>query len=154
MSIVRALTILALVSIVVVAFSARGLAAGCEVNASPVVFGNYDSIHPADLVTVGTLMLRCTGMHGPVKIALTAGDSQNFTQRVMHLGNSRLGYNLYLDATATSVWGDGSAGSRVYTTTAPSDGAAMRIAVYGRVQSRQDASAGPYRDSVSVVLTF
>jgi spore coat protein U-like protein len=89
-----------------------------------------------------------------VKIALTAGDSQNFRQREMHLGNSRLAYNLYFDATATNVWGDGSAGSQVYTTSAPSDGAVVRLAVYGRVQSRQDASAGAYRDNVSVMLTF
>jgi spore coat protein U-like protein len=65
-------------------------------------------------------MLRCSGVHGLVKIALTAGNSQNFRQRVMQRDDSRLGYNPYLDATATSVWGDGSAGSRVFMTTAPS----------------------------------
>lgn len=154
MSIARSLTTLVLVLATLAALSARVSAAGCEVSASPIVFGNYDSIHPADLVTVGTLMLRCSGVHGLVKIALTAGDSQTFRQRVMHLGNSRLGYNLYFDATATSVWGDGSAGSQVYMTNAPSDGAVVRVAVYGRVQSRQDANAGAYRDNVSVMLTF
>ena len=154
MSIARQIIIALLVSVGLNALCPRGFAAGCEVSASPIVFGNYDSIHPADLVTVGTLVLRCSGVRGPVKIELTAGDSQNFRQRVMRLGSNQLSYNLYLDATATSVWGDGSAGSQVFTTPAPSEGSLIRVAVYGRIQSRQDSTAGAYRDSVSVRLIF
>ena len=154
MSIVRPLMTAVLVSTMMLGFSARAVAGGCEVSASPIVFGIYDSIHPADLVTVGTLMLTCSGVQGLVKIGLTAGDSQNFRQREMHLGSSSLAYNLYFNATATSIWGDGSAGSQLYTTSAPATGAVVRLAVYGRMQSRQDANAGAYRDSVSVMVTF
>jgi spore coat protein U-like protein len=154
MSIARPLIVALVLSAIVGMQNVRAFASGCEINASPIVFGSYDSIHTADLVTVGTLTLSCSGVHGPVKIELTAGDSHNFRQRVMHLGNSQLGYNLYIDATATSVWGDGSAGSQAYTIAAPADGAVVRVAVYGRAQSRQDAIAGAYRDNVSVTLTF
>ena len=154
MSLARQISIALLLPLALNLLSTRAFAAGCEVSASPILFGNYDSIHAADLVTVGTLTLRCSGVRGLVKLELTAGDSQNFRQRVMHLGTNQLGYNLYLDATATNVWGDGSAGSQVFTTAAPSDGAVVRAAVYGRIQSRQDSTAGAYRDSVSVRLIF
>jgi spore coat protein U-like protein len=153
-SIARHTIIVLLVWLALNTLTTQAFAAGCEVSASPIVFGNYDSVHPADLVTVGTLMLSCSGVHGPVKIELTTGDSQTYRQRVMHLGANQLSYNLYLDATATSVWGDGSAGSRVFTTPAPSNGAVIRVAVYGRIHSRQDSAAGVYRDNVSVRLIF
>jgi spore coat protein U-like protein len=151
---VRAIMTTIMATAIVAALGPRVLAGSCEVSASPVVFGSYEPTHPSDLVTVGTLILRCSGVRGPVKIELTAGDSNNFHQRIMRQGNSKLAYNLYVDPTATSVWGDGSAGSQVFTTPAPTFGALVRVPVYGRIQSRQDASAGNYSDNVSVVLSF
>ncbi len=70
----------------------------------------------------------------------------------MHLGNKRLEYNLYLDPTGVSIWGDGSGGSQVYITSNPPNGAPVNLTVYGRIQARQGAPAGMYRDNVFVVI--
>jgi spore coat protein U domain-containing protein, fimbrial subunit CupE1/2/3/6 len=129
-------------------------AAGCVVNASPVVFGNYDPIRPGDLPIVSTISYSCSGIKTRVRIGLTKGNSESFRARIMRRGNRKLEYNLYLDPTGTGVWGDGSEGTQVYIAPPPPNGASVTLHVYGRIRSNQDVSAGGYRDRVSVTVSF
>lgn len=127
-------------------------ASGCIASATPIAFGTYQPLHPADAVSVSTITYSCTGVKGRVRVSLSRGESGAFLRRVMHLGNKRLEYNLYLDPTGVSIWGDGSGGSQVYITSNPPNGASVNLTVYGRIQARQGAPAGMYRDNVFVVI--
>jgi spore coat protein U-like protein len=127
-------------------------ASGCMASATPIAFGAYQPLHPADAVSVSTITYSCTGVKGRVRISLSRGESGTFARRVMHLGNKRLEYNLYLDPTGVSIWGDGSGGSQVYITSDPTNGAPVNLTVYGRIEARQGAPAGMYRDNVFVVI--
>jgi spore coat protein U-like protein len=127
-------------------------AAGCIASAAPIAFGTYQPLHSADAVSVSTITYSCTGVKGRVRIGLSRGESGTFARRIMHLGNKRLEYNLYLDPTGVSIWGDGSGGSQVYLTSNPPNGAPVNLTVYGRIGARQGAPAGIYRDNVFVAI--
>ena len=127
-------------------------AAGCIASATPVAFGTYHPLHSADAVSVSTITYSCTGVKGRVRISLSRGESGTFARRIMHLGNKRLEYNLYLDPTGVSISGDGSGGSQVYLTSNPPNGAPVNLTVYGRIGARQGAPAGMYRDNVFVAI--
>jgi spore coat protein U-like protein len=68
---------------------------------------------------------------------------------MMSAGNL-LSYNLYLDPTRLTIWGDGSAG----TGTVNSTGITGSSTVYGRIPARQNAVVGMYADVVIVTVTF
>ena len=65
-----------------------------------------------------------------------------------------LAYNIYLDATHLTVWGDGSAGTDFYLNASPPLGTPVTVLAYGRIFRGQDAPAGEYRDSVAVRIQF
>jgi spore coat protein U-like protein len=130
----------------------KSWALGCVASATPIAFGIYQPLHPDDGVSVSTITYSCTGVKGRVRIGLSRGDSGNFARRVMHQGNRKLEYNLYMDATLLSVWGDGSGGSEVYIANAPANNAPVSLIVYGRISSRQDAHFGMYQDNVLVTI--
>jgi spore coat protein U-like protein len=126
----------------------------CTVSATPLAFGRYDPIGGRDLATVGMLHYRCFGNHGRLAIGLTTGTSNSFKTRRMGRGVQTIIYNLYLDAAGTQVWGDGTLGSQMYIVNVPASGMDMSIPIYGRLFGHQNASAGSYQDSVSVVVSY
>jgi spore coat protein U-like protein len=130
----------------------RAFALGCVASATPIAFGIYQPLHPNDGVSVSTITYSCTGVKGRVRIGLSRGDSGNFARRVMHQGNHKLEYNLYMDATLVSVWGDGSGGSQVYIANAPANNTPVSLIVYGRINARQDAHSGMYQDNIFVTI--
>jgi spore coat protein U-like protein len=68
----------------------------------------------------------------------------------MTSGIHQLFYNLYIDATLTTVWGDGAGHSATV-------GATQSVAnhtVYGRIPAAQNAHVGVYNDTIVVTLTF
>ena len=53
-----------------------------------------------------------------------------------------LNYNIYLDATHRTVWGDGVLGTDVYFENNPPNGTPVIVPAYGRIPARQDPDAG------------
>ncbi len=141
-----------MVAAVLLIAAGKASGSGCVASATGIAFGTYQPLHPADTVSVSMITYSCTGVKGRVRIALSRGESGTFARRIMHQGNRKLEYNLYLDATGTSIWGDGSGGSQIYVANGPPDGAPVNLIVYGRVQARQDASSGLYRDIIFVTI--
>lgn len=66
----------------------------------------------------------------------------------------RLRYNLYLDSSRTTVWGDGTGGTRVYSDRAQPNNHTVTVPVFGRIYGAQDVGAGSYADSLIVTLDF
>ena len=138
------------------AYPAVALSAiNCQVTVTPFNFGNYLPGDAAPLDITGRIDVRCTGEAGSFLATLSAGGSGSFAQRRMLSGPSLLGYNFYLDASRTTVWGDGTGGS------SPRGGVKLRpgredfsLPVYGRVFPGQSVGAGLYRDDVLVTIVF
>lgn len=133
------------------ALSAAGnaTAATCSLNAQGVNFGGYDFLSDQNLDGVGYVTVTCDASSS-YTIALSAGTTGSYVGRVMQSGSNRLRYNLYVDASHTMVWGDGSAG----TETVGGTGTDTNYPVYGSIPAGQNPVVGDYSDVITVTLTF
>lgn len=123
-------------------------AATCNVSTQGVSFGAYDVFSTQQLDGAGTIGVSCD-VSTTHSISLSPG-AGSYAGRTMASGAHTLTYNLYRDATRTSVWGDGTSGTATVGGTATSES----ISLYGRIPAQQNKPVGSYSDSITVTLTF
>jgi len=124
--------------------------AACTVSTTPVSLGTYNPSAPTPLDGEGTISWRCTGNRRTVQITISTGSSGSFSRRMTGPSGS-LQYNLYIDATRQTIWGDGTAGTQsVFQDTRANE--AYVVSVYGRVPSAQSVQAGTYTDMLVVTV--
>ena len=140
--------------------------ATCSVAATGVNFGAYDISLTAPTDSTGDVTVTCTyvppgGATGVNVLAeLSTGISGSYLARQMASGPVRLNYNLFLDATRSTIWGNGLSGTGIATgsfTVGPGVGNGTRSAqfpVFGRVPARQAVDTGAYSDTIVVTVTF
>jgi spore coat protein U-like protein len=138
---------------IVMLLPAAAHAGSCTVATTSISFGSYNVFSTAPVDSTATITYRCNG-GATVAIGITTGQSGSFNPRVMAKGLEQLGYNLYLDAAHSTVWGDSSSGSQLYFDPNPPNNHNVTVTVYGRMPAGQDAGAGAYSDSVTVVVLF
>ena len=124
--------------------------AGCSVSTLGLSFGNYDVFSALNDDITGTISVNCPSSTS-YSISLSSGFG-TYTARAMTSGTNLLGYNLYLDPTRLTIWGDGSAGTG--TVSGTGTGAVVATPVYGRIPAGQNAYVGSYADVVIVTVTF
>lgn len=131
---------------------AAGLAhaAGCTVTTSGLNFGSYDVFSSINDDITATIDVNCPSGTG-YSIWLSSG-SGSFASRALTNGPYVLGYNLYLDPTRLTIWGDGSSGTGTVSGTGA--GANVGTPVYGRIPAGQNAAVGSYADVITVTVTF
>ncbi len=163
-SVPRAL--LALLLLLVWAGPARALCVAglctCTVATTNVAFGTYSPLAFGNTDTTGTIKVDCGGVVGlliPFNIALSAGSSGTYANRQMKSGSNALAYNVYTDASYTSVWGDGSSATQMVSAGVTLDALGLApgqtFYVYGRIPGRQiTAVPGSYADSLNVTVTY
>ncbi|WP_158218875.1 Csu type fimbrial protein [Roseateles aquatilis] len=132
------------------------VSSACNVSGSTLSFGG--AINPIGAVPVdatSTLTIECTATTA-FSVALNAGQNAggaaNFSTRQMKNGAYALGYQLYVDVNRTSIWGDGTAGSTVYSSTGT--GGVLSVTIYGRLPSLTGTVPGTYLDTVTVTVTY
>ena len=150
----RSMCRMALVLVSLPACGAPAMAAGCVVSTSGIAFGSYDPLQAAALDSAAELAVRCTAptAYG-VALGMGAG---RYDGRLLSGGGRGAGlvYNLFVDASRTTVWGDGSASTALVSGVAPDGGVSARHAVYGRIPARQNLPAGTYSDSVGILVSY
>ena len=124
--------------------------AACTVSTTGLNFGNYDVFSTLNDDITGTVAVNCPSGTA-YSISLSSGFG-TFASRTMTSGTNLLNYNLYLDATRLTIWGDGSAGTG--TVSGTGTGSAVGSTVYGRIPWGQNAFVGSYSDVVIVTVTF
>lgn len=122
--------------------------AGCSVSTVGLNFGNYDVFSTLDNDITGTINVSCQTSTS-YSISLSSGGGTYASRTMMSAGNL-LSYNLYIDPTRLTIWGDGSAA----TGTVSNTGITGSSTVYGRIPARQNAVVGIYADIVTVTVTF
>ena len=134
---------------------ARDASADCTVSSSGVAFGSYNIFDPSPLDSTGTITVDCTGTYNSaVIVKISAGASSSFANRKLMSGGHELRYNLYREASHTTIWGDGSS-STDFAATTPSSGTPFSLTVFGRIPDRQTtAFVGSYSDSPVVTVEF
>jgi len=144
---VAALTLAAL------GLSTRPAAAQCSISATGVAFGSYDVFTTTPTDSTGTITYRCT-LSLNVQITLSQGIAGDYNPRQLASGPKRLNYNLYRNAARTTIWGNGSGGTSVYTHFVPLLTGDIVVTVYGRIFALQDVPAGSYSDTIVVTINF
>ena len=122
--------------------------ASCTVSTTGIAFGGYDPFVAQDVDSVANVSVSCDETVS-YSIALSPG-AGTYEQRVMTSGLHQLLYNLYTDATLSTVWGDGTGHSAMVSDTQ----LAATHTVYGRIPARQNPQVGAYGDTIVITLTF
>jgi spore coat protein U-like protein len=127
----------------------------CEVDANPIVFGNYDPTSSAPNDASSEIVLRCTctgngcgALHYRLELAgergMTGGTDGT---------TGRLGYEIYSDPSRTQRVGQaGEAYSGIYQP--PNNGDRVLLPLYGRMAPLQPATPGSYAGQELVILIY
>ncbi len=131
--------------------------AACSVSSTPVTFGSYDVFSANPLDIPGTITVSCNHSPPPI-VTVSIGQSTNsggFEPRAMKLttGSELLYYNLYLDSSRATVWGDGS-GNTGTVSSKVFKSRPQNFTVYGRLPSLQNAGVGSYSETVTVTIIW
>ncbi|MFT7775001.1 spore coat U domain-containing protein [Roseateles sp.] len=159
-------SLFALLALLALAGQARALClpavCTCTVGTTNVAFGTYNPLAFGNTDTTGTIKIDCGGVVGlliPFNIAISTGSSGSYANRLMKSGGNLLTYNLYTDASYTTVWGDGSGATQLINAGVTLDllglAPTQNFYVYGRIPGRQLSTVpGVYADTISVTLTY
>jgi spore coat protein U-like protein len=124
----------------------------CDITASDLAFGNYTAQSGSPLL--GTTLLRATCTpNTSYNVGLNEGTSPGATvnQRRMVSGANVLNYQLYSDASRSTIWGN-TAGTD--TVTGVGTGTAQDHTVYGTVPAAQVVPAAEYADTITVRIYY
>lgn len=129
--------------------------AGCFVDAGSLAFGGYDvgDSLPRDSMLVVTLTcqeVQPRDLSVAIGPSATSGQIQTRQMAGGSLGD-RLAYNLFVDASHTQVWGDGTVASAV-SVLGVSRNSPRQLTVFGRIPARQNASVGTYSDAITITV--
>lgn len=113
-----------------------------------MAFGNYSgSVVDAQ----SDISVTCTGSTS-WDVAISAGGSTDISAREMTgVGLDTLSYQLYTDGSRSTVFGDGTTGSKVTGTGA---GSIQTVPIYGRIPASQYSDVDAYTDTVTVTLSY
>lgn len=131
-------------------------AISCSISTVGVAFGSYNVFSSSPLTSTGHVSIRCQGIGAgvaPVAMTLGPGNSSSFQPRKMFHGTATLSYNLYLDAGASQIWGDGTGGTVKYST-AVGNNQTVNVTIFGSIPPSQDVSVGTYSDTIVATINF
>jgi spore coat protein U-like protein len=137
-----------IVALVLILVPQQSWAVSCSVSTQGVNFGAYDPFGVIPHDNTGSVTISCDGVIS-FQISLNTGMG-SYAARQMTSGSSTLHYNLYTDATHTTVWGDGTGG----TGTRGGQLLDGNFTVYGRIPTRQNVSVGTYSDAIMVTVDY
>lgn len=138
-----------------------GIGCSCSITADPLDFGTYNPLGASNADAIGNVSVQCGALIAGVTISyevtLGAGMSGAYTGRTLSSGTDTLTYNLYTDASRTTIWGNGSSGTGTITNGYLLQLLAPRVddfPIYGRVPYGQNVEAGSYTDSIVATVIF
>ena len=126
----------------------------CTIETRPLSFGEYNPLSGMGVDAVGQVIYTCgngglgvdaTGVKN-IRIQMSRGWTNSYSDRGM-AGPSfgTLYYNIYLDATHRTIWGDGTNGTDFYFDAKPPNNTPVIVRAYGMIRPLQDVPAGPVR---------
>jgi spore coat protein U-like protein len=133
-------------------------AGACTVSTTGVVFANYDVFSLAPLTSTGSVTVTCDLAPLP-DVTISIGPSSHsggFLPRQMKHAAlpDLLSYNLYIDTGGTSIWGDGTGGTRTVFLKNVRRRRPITVPIYGIVPPAQNISAGSYSDVLTVTIVW
>jgi len=141
--------VLLLAGMLVPVQGAHAQADGCTVTAQDLTLGRYDPLSNLPQDAVSSISVQCS-VATPFVVTLGPGNG-TYAARTMIGGNQALRYNLFLDPTHMTVWGDGSNGSSSFG----QDTTGGVFPVYAHAPGGQSLlRPGTYVDIVTITLSY
>ena len=130
----------------------------CSVSTQSANFGVYNPLLAAPASTTGIIDVACTCsvldcIAFGYRLDIGAGQSGNTADRRMRAADKQLRYNLYADASYSTIWGSGSGGMSVIYLIALF-GSKQTSVVYARAPASQIVPPGAYSDMPVVTITY
>ena len=127
----------------------------CSFNSTVgVSFGAYRYFDLTPTDSTGSITYTCLNLLSTITIDLSKSSAPTYVPRQMRQGTDTLDYNLYLDASRVSIWGDGTGGSSRYGPVTPPNGSPVTVTIYGRIPARQNVRVGNYTDTITATINF
>ncbi len=153
---VPALAVLAAVLLILAPAAARA-AISCVITATKINFGTFSG---SRLTATGTVTLTCSGDgNNNVHVKLSTGSSNLYILRTMKNGANNLAYNMYTDAAATQIFGDGTGVSNFATVpirflikSPPGPQQTGTATVFAVLPAQPTPPPGAYSDLITVTL--
>ncbi|MDB5986018.1 MAG: peptidase [Nevskia sp.] len=126
----------------------------CAVSATTINFGNTVGMLTSPVTTSGTITATCTNT-APYTIALNRGTTSGSSlsdREMAGSGSAVVHYQLYTNASYTTIWGDGTASTS--TASGTGSGVAQNYPVYARVQTQTTPAPGLYNDTILVTVSY
>ena len=130
-------------------------AVSCGIGSSGLFFGSINPLSQAEVTSVATINLNCTGGPLTYAIKLTQGNG-SMLQRLMRSDSNVLKYNLYTSNSYSTILGDGTAGSLAINGQSITDTTYAAYFVFGKVSNigLSSTAAGTYTDNISVTIIY
>lgn len=132
----------------------------CSASATSLNFGIYNPQSSSNVDNTATISVSCQATLSLLMIysvKLSSGSSGSFAQRKMLSGANTLNYQVYDDSARSTIWGDGTSSTNFIT-----DGYLLQVlgpvvktyTAYGRTPGSQNAKAGAYTDTLTILVTY
>jgi spore coat protein U-like protein len=132
----------------------------CTANIASLNFGEYHNLAGQDLKTQVPVSISCAGASSTqvsYTVALTQGISGNYFTRTLQSAtnpNQKLLYNLFVDPTLKTMWGDGNQGTAVLSGICLTNTTCTQT-VYAYIPAGQRAAnVGEYHDDIVATLNY
>lgn len=127
--------------------------AQCSATTLGVAFGGYDPFSGASVDSTGTVTVTCLVINS-YSVALSRGSSGSYSPRTLVSGGNALDYNLFLNSSRSTIWGDGTGGTGVISGSIGLLLLPNNHTIYGRIPGGQNPAAGSYADTITVTVTY
>lgn len=153
-----------------IATAAHALLATCAVSTTGLVFGTYQpltfagKLTSSDKTSTATVTVACSGLLQLSGYTLSLGPgnygpgdriSNRYLNNTTQSSNF-MAFNIFTDASYTSIWGNGTSGSLINGNTPLIIGSStLTHTVYGKIPAGQSTlKAGSFSDSLTITLTY
>jgi spore coat protein U-like protein len=138
--------------------------ASCSVSCPGFNFGNYTSQTPTPTTLSSTVSVTCQapilGLLIPFSVVASTGNSGTYNLRTMQNSTHNLNYNVYLNPSLSTVFGNGAGSSSGYSGSILLSLLGINIpsthnrTIYASVPGGQTVPTGTYIDTITLTVTF
>jgi spore coat protein U-like protein len=141
-----------ILSVVITSAIAPAAIAQCSWAQQPtgVAFGTYQTFAGGGNTSSTSGTVSCTGAY-TFTVSISKGGSGSYTPRKM---NNLANYNIFVDPTLTTIYGDGTNGTFQYVTSNGNGTNNYSGTVYGNSPAGQDLAPAAYTDSLIATLSY
>jgi spore coat protein U-like protein len=122
----------------------------CNVSIQDVIFGDYDASNPVAAVTSAEVRVSCQKLTTlEILLSTSTVSGSVLDRRMRHQSRpDTLSYNIFREASMSSVWGDSAQGNRLVLKVQGD----YVTRIYAQIFPRQDVWIGSYADTLRVTV--